>query len=116
MASPFIAQQQQQQVQSSIPFAGIPVQNPATPSLFPFASPQDSPHEIIKAGPQGEVQTINKNQPTDEKSKDSGDLPAYLGALDVAKYPVDSTDRLRGKDEQQKNNDKENDEEQGKIL
>ena len=115
MVSPFIAQQQH--IQSSTPFAGTPVQNLANPSILPYASPQNSAHEIIKAGPQAEVQTINKNEPTNEKSKDNGELPAYLGALDVAKYPTDSTDRLRGKDDQQKNNnDKQNDEEQGTLL
>lgn len=116
MMMPVIAQQQQQ-IPSSISFAGIPTQNLASQSVLPFASPQNSAHEVIKAGPQMEVQTINKNQSTNEKSKDSGELPAYLGALDVAKYPVDSTDRLRGKGEQQKNNNnKQNDEEQGISL
>ena len=106
---------QQQQIPSSIPFMGIPVQNSASPAVFPFASPQNSAHEIIKAGPQTEVQTINKEQPPADKPKEDGDLPGYLGALDVAKYPFDSTDRLRGKDEQ-KDNGKQKDEEQGMTF
>eukprot|EP00111_Clytia_hemisphaerica_P003318 TCONS_00009441-protein len=89
-------------------FMGVPAQQqPVPPAVLTFASPQNSAHEVIKAGPQNEVQTINKNSPTTENSKteEDHDLPGYLGAMDIAKYPLDSTDRLRGgkgqKDEEQ---------------
>ena len=99
------------------PFIGVPLKYP-NPAIYPsFASPQNSAHEIIKAGPQPVVETINKiqqQQPTNEdKGKDNGALPGYLGALDVAKYPTDSTDRLRGKEEEQKKQGNEN-EQKGK--
>ena len=92
------------------PFVAVPFM-PITNS---FASPQQGSHEVIKTGPPTETMTVNQAAPspspakTDEPEEEhNGPLPGYVGAVDLAKYPEDSTDRMRPDKDKNKDEDSE---------
>jgi len=91
------------------PFVTVPV----VPITNTFASPQ---HEVIKSGPPNEVVTVNQasaspsSDKPEQREEHNGPLPGYVGAVDLAKYPEDSTDRMRP------DKDKNKDEDKGKIF
>ena len=85
-----------------------------------FASPQEQQAkigEVIQVAPAPEHTTVNHKPPPPPPPPPpavmSGNLPGYLGAVDMAKYDLDVADRLRQQNVNGSNNNNNNSQSNG---